>query len=79
MDFIDGENVDTIQQMPMPVSQHIAQQAEAAHVVPNPEEESKRNLGYEESKLMIATQIVNPKSGPNSVVRNFNVNNLETF
>jgi hypothetical protein len=48
-------------------------------VIPNPEEEIKGNLGYEESKQLVATQIVNSKQGPNSVVRNFNVNNLETF
>jgi len=57
----------------MPVPQPVAPVETES---PNPEEEHK---GYEESKQMIATQLVNTKQGPGSIVRNFNVNNLETF
>ena len=63
--------------MPMP--------ANMTATVTNPEEEEKKEPAAsgspqpEESKQVTAVSIVQPKTGNNQVVRNFNVNNLETF
>ena len=66
-------------------AQQVPAQAQVAS--PNPEEveESKEPVAAgsspsaEESKQVTAVSIVQPKPGNNQVVRNFNVNNLETF
>ena len=73
MDFIDGENIPTMP-MPEPTAQAEASQAsgeakpgETQAMAQNPEQTSE----LEESKSGVVK--------PSSVVRNFNVHNLETF
>ena len=77
--------------MPDQAEANIQEEApvQAPPVIENPEEveESKEPVAQgspssqpEESKQPItATSMVNPRPGNKSVVRNFNVNNLETF
>lgn len=98
MDFIDGENLDTLPQMPLPAEMKAIEpaepveggaaaptgaQASAAAAAASTDSPKATNVVAENPELEeVKGDKVSPGSNKRSspsVVRNFNVNNLETF